>query len=898
MKKILLMAVVALFGTALKAQITSFQSGDWSSPSTWVGGNIPNSTNDVIIASGHIVTVDVESSCKNISFADTSSRLGLNANLNCYGNFNRADTLGNPFYYGSSSLWTPGAKFVFKGDAATQTVTNLNINSTDPYPLRFDELVIDKSAGKFTTSAGSNNLKLGIGTSLEILNGTFELATTDDIDGRNTSGNATTPTITVAANGIFDMRGGGSHLRRGNFVTGVTTSKIGKLTVFGTAYLASSSTNRMNFTDIDIENGGVIEFPTGRSTSSNTFNAGTITIKNGGAFVNRLSTTSFWYANDTIPVAVVINNGGEYEAAATSTTIPQGGITQNSGSSFRFSSGSTTNLPAAITSYKTLILSGAGSKALNSNVTIEEALQLSGSFTTLNLNGYTLTYDASARLRYGASGQATAQITRDAEWPAVNGPANVQIYNSGGVTLHDNRTITGTLTLTLGQFDNNGSADDKVLTFGNGATISRARGSLSSAPTFGSSVNLSYTGTIENVTTGFEVPSSATVLNNLSMTSSQGITLGGNITVNGTLSFGSSAASITTGAYTLSLSQSASITGELAGRYVIGYLATTRNVGTGSSAFGGIGVTIDAGADNIGNVSVTRVSGPNGIITAGGNQSIARKWTISSDNPPTNGRILTLSWVSSDDNSKTFSASNKAIAFRFNGSNWVGVGSPTNVSSSDPRSITINTNSFSDWTISDEAAPLAVKTLNLTALIEGFYDGSNMVPDTITVELHNASSPYALVDQAKILLNLNGNATANFFNATDATNYYLAIKHRNSIETWSSVTPFFSGGIMSYNFTTAQSQAFNNNLKLKFGKWCILGGEIANEDQYIDGDDVTAAFNAQGAFGYVIQDVTGDDYVDGDDVTLAYNNQGVGTTNPLIGKINGKVEIQNQKNNE
>lgn len=880
MKKILLLAAVALFGTVLNAQITSSQSGDWSSPSTWVGGNVPNSTNDVIIASGHIVTVDVESSCKNISFADTSSRLGLNANLNCYGNFNRADTSGNPFYYSGSSLWTPGAKFVFKGDAATQTITNLNVNSTDPYPLRFDELVIDKSAGKFTTSAGSNNLKLGIGTSLEILNGTFELGSTDDLEGRNTSGNATTPNIIVSTGAVFDMKGGASHIRRGNFTSGVTTSKIGKLTVHGTAYLASSSSNRMNFTDIDIENGGVIEFPTGRSTASNTFNAGAITVKNGGTFVNRLSTTSFWYANDTIPITVVINNGGEYEAAATSTTIPQGGITQNPGSSFRYSSGSTTNLPAAITSYKTLILSGGGSKALNSNITIEEALQLSGSFMTLVLNGYTLTYEPSARLRYGASGQSTAQITRDAEWPAVNGPANVQIYNSGGVTLHDNRTVSGTLILTLGQFDNNGSSDDKVLTMGDGATISRARGSLSSAPTFGSSVNLSYTGTIENVTTGFEVPSSATVLNNLSMTSSQGITLGGNMTVNGTLSFGSSAASITTGSYTLSLSQSASLTGELAGRYVIGNLATTRNVGTSSSDFGGMGVTINAGADNIGNVSITRVSGPNGIVTAGGNQSIARKWTISSDNPPTNGRELTLSWLSPDDNGKTFSAGNKAIAFRFNGSNWVGVGSPTNVSSSDPRSITVNTTSFSDWTVSDEAAPLAVKTLNLTALIEGFYDGSNMVTDTIIVELHNASSPYNLVDQAKVVLNVSGNATANFFSAADATNYYLAIKHRNSIETWSSATPFFSGGIMSYNFTTAQSQAFNNNLKLKFGKWCIFGGEIANDDQYIDGDDVTAAFNAQGASGYVIQDVTGDDYVDGDDVTLAYNNQGVGITNP------------------
>ena len=33
------------------------------------------------------------------------------------------------------------------------------------------------------------------------------------------------------------------------------------------------------------------------------------------------------------------------------------------------------------------------------------------------------------------------------------------------------------------------------------------------------------------------------------------------------------------------------------------------------------------------------------------------------------------------------------------------------------------------------------KTLNLTALIEGFYDGSTMVSDTVTVELRNAYNP-------------------------------------------------------------------------------------------------------------------------------------------------------------
>ncbi|MDP2363783.1 MAG: endonuclease/exonuclease/phosphatase family protein, partial [Ignavibacteria bacterium] len=45
-----------------------------------------------------------------------------------------------------------------------------------------------------------------------------------------------------------------------------------------------------------------------------------------------------------------------------------------------------------------------------------------------------------------------------------------------------------------------------------------------------------------------------------------------------------------------------------------------------------------------------------------------------------------------------------------------------------------------------------VELTSFTALIEGFFNGSTMVPDTVTIELRNAAFPYALIDQTKILL--------------------------------------------------------------------------------------------------------------------------------------------------
>jgi hypothetical protein len=88
-------------------------------------------------------------------------------------------------------------------------------------------------------------------------------------------------------------------------------------------------------------------------------------------------------------------------------------------------------------------------------------------------------------------------------------------------------------------------------------------------------------------------------------------------------------------------------------------------------------------------------------------------------------------------------------------------------------------------------------SLSLTALIQGFYNESTMVKDTVTVELHNAATPYALVTSSKGILDLNGHGTFNFPSAVNGTPYYVVIKHRNSIETWSATPQTFNAGLLN-----------------------------------------------------------------------------------------------------
>lgn len=182
--------------------------------------------------------------------------------------------------------------------------------------------------------------------------------------------------------------------------------------------------------------------------------------------------------------------------------------------------------------------------------------------------------------------------------------------------------------------------------------------------------------------------------------------------------------------------------------------------------------------------------------------------------------------------------------------------------------------------------PTTSKELNITLLIEGFYEdtgsGYAMINDTLRVELRGASDPWSRVDSAIVFLNSSGNAFANFFSAAEATDYYIVVKHRNSIETWSKNTQQFVSGALSYNFTTANTQAFGNNLIEKpvgSNTWCIYSGD-ANQDGTIDALDRSETWNDRNLSGYIATDVNGDGQVDALDRSICWNNRNIGVSKP------------------
>jgi len=166
-------------------------------------------------------------------------------------------------------------------------------------------------------------------------------------------------------------------------------------------------------------------------------------------------------------------------------------------------------------------------------------------------------------------------------------------------------------------------------------------------------------------------------------------------------------------------------------------------------------------------------------------------------------------------------------------------------------------------------------TLNLSSLIEGMYNEATntIIPDTVNVFLRNTVSPYTIVDSARSNLNSSGGGWFNFYKASYGTSFYVVLKHRNSIETWSSAGNYFTSDTLFYDFTSSSSQAYGNNLKLKGTRWTLYSGDV-NQDGIIDASDLSTIDNDSynSVSGYVITDLNGDEFVDASDLSLVDNN--------------------------
>ena len=301
-----------------------------------------------------------------------------------------------------------------------------------------------------------------------------------------------------------------------------------------------------------------------------------------------------------------------------------------------------------------------------------------------------------------------------------------------------------------------------------------------------------------------------------------------------------------------------------------GYITATRNVASPNSLnVGGLGAILTT-ASNLGSTEIRR--GHTLQTGLNGGTSIRRYFDII---PTTNTGLnatLVFKYDDSELNGKP-EPSLKLFKSTNSGATWLYQIGNVNVNTNE---ITLSgIPSFSRWSSDSSAVSASVKMV-----IQGFYDASTNslnMSDTVRAYLRNTTFPYTPVDSAKEILNYSSlRAAFQFKNATSGT-YYLQIKHRNSIETWSSNGLLYSPGTtLNQDFSFSANMAFGNNQvqvdasPLLFAFW---SGDV-NQDGTVDAGDISEVENdvSLGTTGYVPTDVNGDDFVDGSDVSIVENN--------------------------
>lgn len=174
--------------------------------------------------------------------------------------------------------------------------------------------------------------------------------------------------------------------------------------------------------------------------------------------------------------------------------------------------------------------------------------------------------------------------------------------------------------------------------------------------------------------------------------------------------------------------------------------------------------------------------------------------------------------------------------------------------------------------------------VTLKVYLEGFWDGTAQVSDTTMVYLANPATPFAFVDSAKVVLSTTGTASFSFTKAPNGS-YYIVVKHRNHLETWSKLPQALTTGVLkSYDFTTAATQAFGDNMKQVGSVWVLIGGD-ANQDGSVDALDVIIIMAQFGTQGYLAADFNGDNDVSGLDIALFVPDFGMTKVVPTLAEV-------------
>ncbi len=733
----------------------------------------------------------------------------------------------------------PGGTITASGTFQTQGTVTMNIRNGSHFnaPLKINSGTnTSYDNGNPYTAIFYSSVTVDAGAVLNVFNGGYFI---------QTRGNLTN-------NGIISGTASTLLIRSPSFINNgsVTPSSL----EFDTA-TSVSGTGTFSPANILISGSGNVSLANNMTfTPASNFNINGGGILNPNTFTFSLSSTNFiMYNGSTVSnsgifqtlgnIQLYIKNGSAFNAPL---KVHTGTATaRDDGSPFTavFNGTVTVDTGATLSAY-----GGGYTIRLNNNVTNYGTLT-SGGGSNVNFYGTVFTNNGivNPSVFDFQTGAHTLQGTGSVE-------TNFIVTTGSVVTLASNHQLLSLTINTGGIFDL--SAFKLLVTASN---------PIANSGTFNTTIGaVEYNGTsLQNIST------TNITYNKLKINNSAGTYLPGAVTVNDTLSV--ILGDLNLNGQILTIAPTGYLT-ETAGNTVTGtsgYITTTRNLNAPSALnAGGLGAVLTT-AVNLGSTEIRRGHAvQNGL---NGYTSILRYFDIT---PAANSGLNATLVYKYDDTELSGKIESALTLYKSTngGSSWTGQGGTVNTSA---NTISLSgIGSFSRWSASSAAAVAS----QIKLLLEGFYNtttGRLSMRDTVRAYLRNNTTPFAVVDSAKSVidtLTFNGNFL--FANSPTGT-YFIQTKHRNALETWSKAggESYTLGSSLNYDFTTDSSKAYQNNMKKTGTKWVFYEGDV-NQDGIIDLSDVILIYNNSALFisGYVYTDVNGDRITDLTDVIIAYNN--------------------------
>jgi hypothetical protein len=650
--------------------ITSTTSGNWNNGSTWMGGIVPGSSNSVVVAGGHTVTIDGNVSCTSLGvngvlqFDNVNGRtLTISENLSISsGGLFRASA---PPISGSDTQYVfIGGSFTNNGtfsardtgsSASQRRIVWVTFNGSGPSAIsgtsatNFFFLTMNMAS---TGTTLTPNISIGfiqnVSNALRLTRGTWI---------QNTA-STTTPNvnITVDANAMLSISG------EGTFTTGGASLIVGgELHVFSGSLNVGNGNNRL-----EVLGGGTANFAGGTVSV-----AGRLTLTGGTTTVNGTD--------------ISINPRGTQNLGSTSNVFEAG-----ANASVTMTGGSITIVnPKTVTATgrEVKVIAGAGTKSFT-----DGTLYLGDGVSTVVGSDTGFVIESAVSLPHVII-QTGSVPGRDV---ALAAPLNVK-----SLTL-----FSGTLKLgaPFAQGYDISVAGNIVRTNGSIAVGQRAVSLMPSSPPSSSVITGGFTGT--------------NAFSKLTINNPNGVLLNQSISVSDSLKI--VAGTVNTGADTIFLSSSGYLV-EPSSLPIIGKVTTTRMVNQSvTENFGNIGITINASGAVPGQTTLFRRTG---VALGSTSQSILRYFDITSTNNTALDATLTFRYDNTELNGNNASIL-QLWKSTDNGGSWSLQGG---VVDTNLGVLTLsNVNSLSRWTASDTLHPLSGFVLSV-ALRSGWNLLSNPV---------------------------------------------------------------------------------------------------------------------------------------------------------------------------